>query len=177
MVNIQTTFLPCGRFIAAEASNDFTGVKSRRRSNHVFIFSRTVTAAAAAQALGRPAAVQLVPVKIVALSLVHITWTELEFWTRAKQLNVHIARTGVRELCDQLRCVCMQPISTKKVDVMHKCKCKWKCKCKKRFMFFLFWSRFLRFFIFQTFLFRKTLAKFRAASRLTRSTFKITATK
>jgi len=73
MVNIQTTFLPRGRFIAAEASNDFTGVKSRRRSNHVFIFSRTVTAAAAAaQALGRPAAVQ-VPVKIVALSLVHIT--------------------------------------------------------------------------------------------------------
>ena len=33
-------------------------------------------------------------------------------------------------------------------------------------------------FIFQTFfLFLKTLAKFRAASRLTRSTFKITATK
>jgi len=45
----------------------------------------------------------------------------------------------------------------------------------------LFWSRFLRFnvfFIFQTFfILKKTLAKFGAASRLTRSTFKVTATK
>jgi len=53
---------------------------------------------------------------------------------------------------------------------------------KKTFLrFFLFWSRFLRFstfLILQTFFyFKKTLAKFRAASRLTRSTFKVTATK
>ena len=45
---------------------------------------------------------------------------------------------------------------------------------------FLFWSRFYVFnvfLIFQTFFYlKKTLAKFRAASRLTRSTFKITAT-
>jgi len=46
-------------------------------------------------------------------------------------------------------------------------------------------KRFLRFFYFghlftlfsKRFLFKKTLAKFRAASRLTRSTFKITAAK
>jgi len=46
--------------------------------------------------------------------------------------------------------------------------------------FILFWSLFyvFNFFIFQTFfLFKKTLAKFTAASRLRRSTFKITATK
>ena len=49
---------------------------------------------------------------------------------------------------------------------------------KKRFFTFLVTVlRFLTFFIFQTFLFKKTLAKFRAASRLTRSTFRITATK
>jgi len=52
--------------------------------------------------------------------------------------------------------------------------------CKKSL--FLFWSRFLTFLTFflfsKRFLFKnKTLAKFRAASRLTRSTFKITATK
>ena len=33
------------------------------------------------------------------------------------------------------------------------------------------------FFIFQTYFILKTLAKFRAASRLTKNTFKITATK
>ena len=43
-------------------------------------------------------------------------------------------------------------------------------RCKKR----LFWSRF---YVFNVFYLKKTLAKFRAASRLTRSTFKITATK
>jgi len=54
---------------------------------------------------------------------------------------------------------------------------------KTFFYVFLFWSHFLLFkrsLIFQTFFFdlkRKTWAKFRAASRLTRSTFKITATK
>ena len=53
-------------------------------------------------------------------------------------------------------------------------------RCKKRF--YLFWSRFYVinvFLIFETFFIfkKKTLAKFRAASRLTRSTFKITATK
>jgi len=55
---------------------------------------------------------------------------------------------------------------------------------KKRFLtFFLFWSRFftsLYVFYFPNvffFIFKKTLAKFGAASRLTRSTFKITATK
>jgi len=51
---------------------------------------------------------------------------------------------------------------------------------KKYFLRFLFRSRFLRFltfFIFQTFFyFLNNLAKFRAASRLTRSTFKITTT-
>ena len=51
----------------------------------------------------------------------------------------------------------------------------------KTFLRDLFWSRFHVFyvlFIFRTFLlFLKTLPKFRAASRLTRSTFKITATK
>ena len=40
-----------------------------------------------------------------------------------------------------------------------------------------FFCVFNVFFIFQTFFILKTLAKFRAASRLTRSTFKITATK
>ena len=51
---------------------------------------------------------------------------------------------------------------------------------KKRFyVFFLILVTFLTFFIFQTFvsILKKTLAKFRAASRLTRSTFKMTATK
>jgi len=51
---------------------------------------------------------------------------------------------------------------------------------KTFFNVFLFWSRFyvfLTFFISKTFFyFKKTLEKFRAASRLTRSTFKITAT-
>ena len=48
-------------------------------------------------------------------------------------------------------------------------------RCKKRFLrFFKFWSRFFTFltlyFIFQTFsIFKNTLAKFRVASRLTRS--------
>jgi len=53
-------------------------------------------------------------------------------------------------------------------------------RCKKRFLTFLvtFFYVFNVFFIFQTFfLFLKTLAKVRAASRLTRSSFKITATK
>jgi len=45
-------------------------------------------------------------------------------------------------------------------------------RCKKPFL------RFLAFFYFPNgFYLKKTLAKFRAASRLTRSTFKITATK
>jgi len=52
---------------------------------------------------------------------------------------------------------------------------------KKRFLrFFILvtFLRFLAFFYFPDVLFLKeTLAKFRAASRLTRSTFKITATK
>ena len=56
-----------------------------------------------------------------------------------------------------------------------------KHRCKKTFSTFLFWSPFYIynvFFIFQKFFyFKKALAKFRAASRLTRSTFKITATK
>ena len=47
-------------------------------------------------------------------------------------------------------------------------------RCKKTFFTFLFWSRFLRFLTFFYFLnvfYLKTLAKFRAASRLTRSNF------
>jgi len=49
---------------------------------------------------------------------------------------------------------------------------------KQRFLRFFVLVTFT-FFIFQTFFYflKKTLAKFRAASRLTRSTFKITATK
>ena len=51
----------------------------------------------------------------------------------------------------------------------------------KTFLRFLFWSSFYVFnvfFIFQTFfIFKKNVGKVRAASRLTRSTFKITATK
>ena len=50
-------------------------------------------------------------------------------------------------------------------------------RCKKRFTFSILVT-FLTFFYFPTvFHFKKTLAKFRTASRLTRSTFKITATK
>jgi len=51
---------------------------------------------------------------------------------------------------------------------------------KNVFYFFYFWSlfTFLTFFYFpNVFYFKKTLAKFRAASRLIRSTFAITATK
>jgi len=51
---------------------------------------------------------------------------------------------------------------------------------EKRFVHILFWSRFftfLTFFYFPKVFFKKTLAKFRAASRLTNSTFKISATK
>jgi len=51
---------------------------------------------------------------------------------------------------------------------------------KTFFLLFLFSSRFYVFnvfFIFQTFFTFKNVGKFRAASRLTRSTFKITATK
>jgi len=52
---------------------------------------------------------------------------------------------------------------------------------KRRFFRFLFRSHFLRFLTFyqfsKRFLFLKTSARFRAASRLTGSTFKITATK
>ena len=52
---------------------------------------------------------------------------------------------------------------------------------KTFFTFFIsvtFFTFLKTFFIFQTFFyFKRTLAKFRAASRLTRSTFKITATK
>jgi len=45
-------------------------------------------------------------------------------------------------------------------------------------MFISGYGRFLTFFYFpNVFYFKKTLAKFRAASGLTRSTFKITATK
>ena len=54
-------------------------------------------------------------------------------------------------------------------------------RCKNVFYVFLFWSRFYVFnvlFLFsKRFLFLKTLAKFRAARRLTRSNFKVTATK
>jgi len=47
--------------------------------------------------------------------------------------------------------------------------------CKKTFTFFILATFFNVFLIFQTFfIFKKTLAKFRAASRLTRSTFKMT---
>jgi len=52
---------------------------------------------------------------------------------------------------------------------------------KKRFYVFIFvtFLRFLTFFLFSKRFFnlKKTLAKFRAASRLTRSSLKITATK
>ena len=56
-------------------------------------------------------------------------------------------------------------------------------RCKKRFLTFFF--ILVTFYVFSTFfsfskrffIFLKTLAQFRAASRLTRSTFKITATK
>ena len=54
-------------------------------------------------------------------------------------------------------------------------------RCKKRFFtFFSYFGHvfmFLTFFYFPKVFFKKTLAKFRVASRLTRSTFKITATK
>jgi len=48
----------------------------------------------------------------------------------------------------------------------------------KTFLFtFFYFGHVFTFFIFQTFLFKKTLAYFTAASRLTRSTVKVTATK
>ena len=50
-------------------------------------------------------------------------------------------------------------------------------RCKKRFLRFFYFGHVLRILLSKRFLFKKTLAKFRAASRLTRSTFKITAAK
>ena len=51
-------------------------------------------------------------------------------------------------------------------------------RCKKRFFILVtFVTFFDGFLFFRRFYFKKTLAKFRAASKLTRSTFKITATK
>ena len=50
-------------------------------------------------------------------------------------------------------------------------------RCKKNFFYVFFNFGHIFTFFFKGFLFLKTLAKFRAASRLTRSTFKITATK
>jgi len=50
-------------------------------------------------------------------------------------------------------------------------------RCKKYIFYFGHFFTFLTFFLFSKRFFLKTLAKFRAASRLTRSTFKITATK